>query len=195
MKTQPKPAIRVAATALALSACGIAVGISGGASATDASLVSVRHAPGDTRFAELRDLAQVKQDIRWQAVEHDRARAGPRGVLGGTRPGLPPDPGLAACSSLWGAHHAAASDYPEIAAQFAASRWPDLRTSGLAYVEIATKLHSTHAYGGETVWFIQRLSAACAKHGWAGSIFASMQQLAQVTREMARRAGGQAHGG
>ena len=41
----------------------------------------------------------------------------------------------------------------------------DLRVSGLAYVEIATKLLETHAYGGETVWFHQRLSAACAKHG------------------------------
>jgi hypothetical protein len=40
-----------------------------------------------------------------------------------------------------------------------------LSKEGLAHVEIATQLLATHGYGGETVWFYQRLSAACAKHG------------------------------
>jgi hypothetical protein len=66
-----------------------------------------------------------------------------------------------------GAHQVAPRDYPKIAAQFAGSRWPDLRISGLAYTGIATKLLSMHAYGGETVWFYERLAAACAKHGRA----------------------------
>ena len=81
------------------------------------------------------------------------------------RPALPSDSGVAGCTALAGAHQVAAADYPAIGAQFDASRRPDLRFSGLAYIEIATQLLSTHAYGGETAWFYQRLSAACAKHG------------------------------
>jgi hypothetical protein len=85
--------------------------------------------------------------------------------LNTTRPALPPDNGVAGCTALAGTHQVAAADYPAIGAQFAGSRWPDLRFSGLAYVEIAAKLLTTHAYGGETACFYQRLSAACAKHG------------------------------
>jgi len=121
--------------------------------------------------ADIKDLAEVKRDLARRAVEDARAPTGPRGVLGGTRPALSPDSGLAGCSSVLGAHRVAARDYPRIAAQFAGSRWPDLRISGLAYVEIATELRARHAYGGETVWFIERLAAACAKHGPAGNRF------------------------
>jgi hypothetical protein len=127
---------------------------------------------GGSGAAEIKDLAAMKRDLQRTAVEHARARTGLRGVLGGTRPALSPDSGLAACSSVLSAHQVAARDYPKIAAQFAGSRWPDLRISGLAYVEIATKLRVTHAYGGETVWFIERLAAACAQHGPAGNRFA-----------------------
>jgi len=58
-----------------------------------------------------------------------------------------------------------AADYPKIRAQFAGSRWPDLRIAGTAYVDLAMQL-STARYtdGYQTVWFYQRLSAACAKH-------------------------------
>jgi hypothetical protein len=93
------------------------------------------------------------------------ATAGVRTVTHTTRPALPPDNGLAGCTALARTHRVAAADYPAIGAQFAGSRWPDLRFSGLAYIEIATKLLITNAYGGETAWFYQRLSAACAKHG------------------------------
>jgi hypothetical protein len=89
------------------------------------------------------------------------------GLPGSARPAPSPDSGLAGCTALSGAHHVAAKDYPKISAQFAGSRWPDLGISGLAYVEMATKLLTTHAYGGETVWFYERLSAACAEHGRA----------------------------
>jgi hypothetical protein len=65
------------------------------------------------------------------------------------------------------AHQVAAKDDPKIGTQFADSRWPDLRISSLTYVRIATKLLTTHAYGGETVWFYERLPAACAEHGQA----------------------------
>ena len=89
------------------------------------------------------------------------------GVLGSGPSALSPDSGLAGCTALAGTHQVAAAAYPAIGAQFAGSRWPDLRFSGMAYVEIATKLLTTHAYGGETAWFYQRLSAACANHGRA----------------------------
>ena len=74
MRTQPTLAVRVAAGALALSACGIATGISGGTSVAHASVVSARPAPGDNRFAELRELDQLKRAVAWAAVE----RAWPR---------------------------------------------------------------------------------------------------------------------
>ena len=131
------------------------------------SLVPARHASGDTRSSDLRDLAQVKREVAWSAAGSERAsaHAGPRGVPGRGRPALLSDSGLAGCASLSGTHQVAAGDYPKMAAQFASSRWPKLRISGLAYVEIATQLRETPAYGGETVWFYQQLSAACAKHG------------------------------
>jgi hypothetical protein len=182
MKTRPRVAIKVAAAALALSGCGIAVGTSGGAPVADASVVPARHPPGNSQFADLRDLAQAKRDGGWAAVQRARAAASPDSFLdlrdlaqakrdGGwaavqrARAAASPDSGLAACTALSGGQPAAASDYPKIAAQFAGSRWPDLRLSGLAYVGIATQLLATHGYGGETVWFYQRLSAACAGHG------------------------------
>ena len=165
MRTQPNLAIRVATAALALSVCGVVVGISAGTSASAASVVSAGHAPGDTGSAGWRDTAQVKRDVVGQAMERARVHPGPRGELGDGRPGNSSDGGLAGCASLSGTHQVAVSDYPRLAALFDRSRWPDLRISGLAWVEIVTKQHSMHAYGGETVWFYQRLSAACAKHG------------------------------
>ena len=50
-----------------------------------------------------------------------------------------------------------AADYPVLRAEFAGSRWPDLRTAGTAYIDLAD--------GYQTVWSYQRLSATCAKHG------------------------------
>jgi hypothetical protein len=87
------------------------------------------------------------------------------GALSSAHPALASDSGLAGCTALSGAHQVAAADYPVIRAQFAGSRSPDLRISGLAYVEIATKLLTTRAYGGETTWFYQRLATDCARHG------------------------------
>jgi hypothetical protein len=183
MRTQPKPAIRVAAAALALSACGIAAGI-GGMPVAHASVVLARHVPGNTGFADLRDRAQVKRDAAGNAAARARAQAQPGdssfaglsdlaqvkrdagwAAFQRARAAASPDSGLVACTSLAGGQPTAASDYPKVAAQFAGSRWPDLRLSGMAYVEISTHLLASHAYGGETVWFYQRLSIACAKHG------------------------------
>jgi hypothetical protein len=113
----------------------------------------------------------VTRTLTFTAVQQATARfvkttEGAEGKdLNTARLALSPDSGLAGCTALAGTHQVAAADYPAIGAQFAGSRWPDLRFSGLAYIEIATKLLTTHAYGGETVWFYQRLSAACAKHG------------------------------
>jgi hypothetical protein len=82
------------------------------------------------------------------------------------RPGAPADSGLAGCTSLSATHHITAADYPKIRAQFAGSRWPDLRTAGTAYLDLVVQLRTARGTDGyQTVWFYQRLSAACAKHG------------------------------
>ena len=96
------------------------------------------------------------------------------GVLGSTHsqardiPGYhapPQDSGLVACSYPLTTQSVSAADYQKIRAEFAASRWPDLRNAGTAYVDLATQLSARPSDGYETVWFYQRLSAACAKHG------------------------------
>lgn len=87
------------------------------------------------------------------------------GALGTAYPAAPTDSGLAGCTTLSLAHGVAAADWPAIGAEFAGSHWPDLRISGVTYVDIATELLKTRAYGGETVWFYERLATTCAKHG------------------------------
>ena len=88
------------------------------------------------------------------------------GVLGGTHSDVPRDSGLVACGYPLSTQSVPAADYQKIRAEFASSRWPDLRTAGTAYVDLATALLAARGTDGyETVWFYQRLSAACAKHG------------------------------
>ena len=88
------------------------------------------------------------------------------GVLGGTHSDVPRDSGLVACGYPLSTQAVPAADYQKIRAEFAGSRWPDLRNAGTAYVDLATQLLSAPSSDGyETVWFYQRLSAACAKHG------------------------------
>jgi len=90
------------------------------------------------------------------------------GVLHSVHPGTPPDSGLAGCAALSGTHHIPATGYPKIRAQFAGSRWPDLRTAGTAYADLATQLRTARGTDGyQAVWSYQRLSAACARHGQA----------------------------
>ena len=87
------------------------------------------------------------------------------GVLGSTRQGTPQDSGLVACAYPLSTQDVSAADYQKIRAEFAGSRWPDLRTAGTAYVDLAVQLlHPRGTDGYQTVWFYQRLSAACAKH-------------------------------
>jgi hypothetical protein len=87
-------------------------------------------------------------------------------ALGNTRPGAPPDSGLAACAYPLSTHDVTATDYQQIRAQFAGSHWPDLRTAGTDYVDLAVRLLTARGTDGyQTVWFYQRLSAACAQHG------------------------------
>ena len=89
------------------------------------------------------------------------------GVLGSTGSGTPRDSGLAACAYPLTTQTVPAADYQKLRAEFAGSRWADLRNAGTAYVDLAVQL--LQARGGtdgyETVWFYQRLSAACAEHG------------------------------
>jgi hypothetical protein len=88
-------------------------------------------------------------------------------ALGSTHPGAPPDSGLAACGYPLSTHDVTAADYRQIRAEFAGSRWPDLRTAGIDYVDLAVQLLTARGTDGyQTVWFYQRLSAACAQHGW-----------------------------
>ena len=88
------------------------------------------------------------------------------GVLASTHSAPPRDSGLVACTYPLSTQDVPAADYQKIRAQFAGSRWPDLRNAGTAYVDLATQLtHARGTDGYQTVWFYQRLSAACAKHG------------------------------
>ena len=87
------------------------------------------------------------------------------GVLGSTRQGPPQDSGLGACAYPLSTQDVPATDYPKIRAEFVGSRWPDLRTAGTAYVDLATALRTARGTDGyQTVWFYQRLSAVCAQH-------------------------------
>jgi hypothetical protein len=86
-------------------------------------------------------------------------------VLGSTHQGAPHDSGLVACAYPLTTQDVPATDYLKLRAEFAGSRWPDLRNAGTAYVDLALALpHARYTDGYETVWFYQRLSAACARH-------------------------------
>ena len=88
------------------------------------------------------------------------------GVLGSTHSGAPHDSGLVACTYPLATQDVPAAEYPKIRAEFAGSRWLDLRTAGTAYVDLATALLTARGTDGyQTVWFYQRLSATCAEHG------------------------------
>jgi hypothetical protein len=88
------------------------------------------------------------------------------GVLGSTHSGTPRDSGLVACAYPLATQDVPAAEYPKLRAEFAGSRFPDLRTAGTAYVDLAVALLTARGTDGyQTVWFYQRLSTACAKHG------------------------------
>jgi hypothetical protein len=94
------------------------------------------------------------------------------GVLASTHTDALHDSGLVACRYPLSTQDVPAADYPKIRAEFAGSRWPDLRTAGTAYVDLAVALRTAQGTDGyQTVWFYQRLSAACAKHGQPLSVF------------------------
>jgi hypothetical protein len=93
------------------------------------------------------------------------AALGTSPALGSTHPGAP-DSGLAACADPLTTHHVTAAGYRQIRVQFAGSGWPDLRAAGTDYVDLAVQLLTARGTDGyETVWFYQRLAAACAQHG------------------------------
>jgi hypothetical protein len=87
-------------------------------------------------------------------------------VPGSAHTDAPRDSGLVACRYPLTTHDVPAADYSKIRAEFAGSRWPDLRYAGTAYVDLAVALRTAQGTDGyQTVWFYQRLSATCAKHG------------------------------
>jgi hypothetical protein len=88
------------------------------------------------------------------------------GVPGSNHSGAAPDSGLVACAYPLSTQDIPAAAYPAIRAQFAGSRWPELRTAGVDYVDLAIQLSQPQGTDGyQTVWFYQRLSAACAQPG------------------------------
>jgi hypothetical protein len=100
----------------------------------------------------------VGSSVLGASSSRDRASTGQTGEAA--------DSGIGGCAALLGAHQAAASNYPRIRAQFARSRWPDLRAAGMSYVDLAVALETARADGYQAVWFYQRLSFACAMRGW-----------------------------
>jgi hypothetical protein len=89
-------------------------------------------------------------------------------MLGSARPDAPRDSGLLACAYPLSTQDVPPVGYPKIRAQFAGSRWPDLRKARTAYADLAMQLpNARYIDGYRTVWFYQRLSVACAKHGQA----------------------------
>ena len=87
------------------------------------------------------------------------------GALASTASAAPRDSGLVACAYPLATQDVPAAAYPKLRAEFAGSRFADLRTAGTAYVDLATELLTARGTDGyQTVWFYQRLSAACANH-------------------------------
>ncbi len=86
-------------------------------------------------------------------------------MLSHVQPGGPPDGAIAACTSLSGLNQAGAPDFRRVRAEFATSRWPDVRADGTAYTDLAIKLRTAQDTDGtEAAWLYQRLSTACARH-------------------------------
>ena len=87
------------------------------------------------------------------------------GVLASTSSAAPRDSGLVACTYPLATQDVPAAAYPKLRAEFAGSRFANLRTAGTAYVDLAVALLTARGTDGyQTVWFYQRLSAACAQH-------------------------------
>jgi hypothetical protein len=88
------------------------------------------------------------------------------GALASTGSAAPQDSGLAACAYPLATQPVSATEYTKLRAEFAGSRFPDLRNAGTAYVDLAVQLLTARGTDGyETVWFYQRLAAACTQHG------------------------------
>jgi hypothetical protein len=88
------------------------------------------------------------------------------GLLASTGSAAPRDSGLVACTYPLATQDVPAAEYTKLRAEFASSRWPDLRTAGTAYVDLVIALRTARGTDGyQTVWFYQRLSATCAEHG------------------------------
>jgi hypothetical protein len=126
------------------------------------------------RPAELAQMrraeAQEQQRFAYRLPANARYSTAEMNVIAaeGYGPGAPPDSGLVACAYPLTTQDVPATAYEQIRAEFAGSRWPDLRAAGTAYVDLAIKLLSPqYTDGYETVSRYQRLAAACAKHGRA----------------------------
>jgi hypothetical protein len=84
-------------------------------------------------------------------IRHIRLAA----ALSSTHPGAPPDKWPGRLRVPLSTRDVTAADYRQIRAQFAGSRWPDLRTAGTDYVDLAVQLLTARGTDGyQTVWFL-----------------------------------------
>ena len=87
------------------------------------------------------------------------------GLFASTGSAAPKDSGLVACAYPLTTQDVPSAEYTKLRTEFAGSRLPDLRNAGTAYVDLAMQLSTARGTDGyQTVWFYQRLSAACARH-------------------------------
>jgi hypothetical protein len=82
MRTRRKLVTGIAAAVLALTACGMAAGCSGGTPAGHAAAASAGHAPAGTWVTGQEDIARVKRHIVWggEPARAQRPQAGPSRV-------------------------------------------------------------------------------------------------------------------
>src|SRR5690349_15806584 len=73
-------------------------------------------------------------------------------LFASTASAAPKDSGLVACAYPLATQDVPAAEYPKLRAEFAGSRFPDLRNAGTAYVDLAVQLLTARGTDGyETV--------------------------------------------
>jgi hypothetical protein len=71
MRMGPKLVTGIAATVLAVSACGAIAGTSSGTPGSHRTPLQAGYAGSDTRFADMRQLAQLKRDAMLAQLKRD----------------------------------------------------------------------------------------------------------------------------
>jgi len=148
----------------AITALGLSFAASGGLAG---AIVAAKNDIGNTVSSTIGSSTVITSgDVSASATENASILSFVGGVaVSGTASAAPQDSGLVACAYPLATQDVPAATYPKLRAEFAGSRYPDLRTAGTAYVDLAVALLTARGTDGyQTVWFYQRLSAACANH-------------------------------